>query len=207
MDKITWSGRITGIQPRIKLTRSYDERTHSYLGYLLRIAGPVDGKESTFSVGLGPSTFERLRPDVGDDVRGLGVVAPETETADLYRVSKVEIVKGTAAGHAVSDPPWPGRGPDLREYRRRGHRRLDARRFEGECRDCKWGCRMAVDIILDKWNPRVRKRRFETFCYGPLSCELYRAGRRRTVPWKGGPAWEEPDWLEEEETSHRHPDE
>lgn len=39
MDKIEWSGRIVAIQPRIRLMRSFDERYHSYLGFVLRIDG------------------------------------------------------------------------------------------------------------------------------------------------------------------------
>ncbi len=31
MDKIEWSGRIQALQPRIRLMRSFDERSHSYL--------------------------------------------------------------------------------------------------------------------------------------------------------------------------------
>jgi hypothetical protein len=40
-DKIAWSGAVTAVQPRIRLTRSFDERSHTYLGYLLRIDGTV----------------------------------------------------------------------------------------------------------------------------------------------------------------------
>jgi len=35
---------------------------------------------------------------------------------------------------------------------------------------------MPVEMIVDQWNPRVRKYRFAPFCYGPKSCPLYRAG-------------------------------
>ena len=41
---------------------------------------------------------------------------------------------------------------------------------------------MAVEIIADNWNPRDRKKyRYETFCYGPLNCKLYKAGANRKV--------------------------
>jgi hypothetical protein len=30
---------VTAVQPRIVLTRSFDERSHSYLGYVLRLEG------------------------------------------------------------------------------------------------------------------------------------------------------------------------
>lgn len=36
-EKTAWSGRIIAVQPRIRLTRSFDERYHSYQGYVLRI--------------------------------------------------------------------------------------------------------------------------------------------------------------------------
>lgn len=32
------------------------------------------------------------------------------------------------------------------------------------------GSRMPVEMIVDQWNPRVRRYRDETFCYGPKSC-------------------------------------
>ena len=53
VDKIDWTGTVLGIQPRIRLTRSYDERMHSYLGYMLRLEGSVSSDEAKFSVGLG----------------------------------------------------------------------------------------------------------------------------------------------------------
>ena len=43
-EKVAWSGSVTAIQPRIRLTRSFDERSHTYLGYLLRVEGSGDGR-------------------------------------------------------------------------------------------------------------------------------------------------------------------
>ena len=40
--KLSWQGRVLGVQPRIRLLRSFDERTHNYLGYVLRIEGSLD---------------------------------------------------------------------------------------------------------------------------------------------------------------------
>jgi len=34
MDKSTFTGKITSIQPRIRLTRSFDEGSHTYLAIL-----------------------------------------------------------------------------------------------------------------------------------------------------------------------------
>jgi hypothetical protein len=53
MDKSIFKGKITSIQPRIRLTRSFDEASHTYLGYAIKIAGTIDDEETTFSIGIG----------------------------------------------------------------------------------------------------------------------------------------------------------
>jgi len=62
---------------------------------------------------------------------------------------------------------------------------------------------MAVEMIIDQWNPSKKRYRQETFCYGPKSCPFYKAGLTRTVPGRKGMSWEEEDWVDEEATSHR----
>ena len=58
-DKSTFKGIITSIQPRIRLTRSFDEASHTYLGYAIKIAGTIDNQETIssnqniFSIGIG----------------------------------------------------------------------------------------------------------------------------------------------------------
>jgi hypothetical protein len=32
-EKIGWQGVLLSVQPRIRLTRSFDQRSHTYLGY------------------------------------------------------------------------------------------------------------------------------------------------------------------------------
>ena len=67
---------------------------------------------------------------------------------------------------------------------------------------------MAVEMIVDNWNPRAARRyRRETFCYGPKSCPSYRPGPTRKVPGRKGASWEEEDWVDEDATAHRGPDE
>ncbi|HHL40507.1 MAG TPA: hypothetical protein ENJ37_08370 [Deltaproteobacteria bacterium] len=39
--KIAWCGRIKAVQPRIRPMRSFDERHHSYQGYVLRVDGTI----------------------------------------------------------------------------------------------------------------------------------------------------------------------
>jgi len=66
---------------------------------------------------------------------------------------------------------------------------------------------MPVEIIIDQWNPSQKRYRFESFCYGPKSCSLYRPGRIRSVPGRKGMVWEEEDWVDEQDIAHRSMDE
>ncbi len=66
---------------------------------------------------------------------------------------------------------------------------------------------MPVEIIIDHWNPGKRDYRFETFCYGPLSCKFYKAGPTRKVKGRNGMVYEEEDWVDEEAVGHREIDE
>ena len=40
--KSTFKGTIISIQPRIRLTRSFDEASHTYLGYAITLEGELD---------------------------------------------------------------------------------------------------------------------------------------------------------------------
>ena len=66
---------------------------------------------------------------------------------------------------------------------------------------------MPVEMIIDQWKPWQKRYRFETFCYGPKSCPNYKAGPKRKVPGRKGMSYTEEDWVDEEATSHRGPDE
>ena len=67
---------------------------------------------------------------------------------------------------------------------------------------------MAVEITVDKWKPHLApKRRFETFCYGPTSCRLYKSGPPRTILGRRSESWTEGDWIDEDAVAHRDPDE
>jgi len=195
------------VQPRIRLKRSFDERGHSYLGYCLVIEGLIDGETHQFSVGIGKAAQAKHRFQVGDEVSGqsVPVADPRKEPVEFYRASKLQVLEH-GGGPAEEPPPWHGVPPDLETYRSRGHRRLSARTYASKCTSCIWGCRMPVEMIIDPWQ-RTMRYRFETFCYGPKSCAFYQAGPRRVVPGRKGMQWEEPDWVDEELTAHRGPDE
>ncbi len=131
---------------------------------------------------------------------------PRKETAAFYKTSGLKVVKD-AECEIPAGPPFLGVPPDLETYRSRGHRRLDARTYAIKCSTCIWGCRMPVEMIIDHWNPSKKQYRFETFCYGPKSCALYKAGPTRKVPGRKGMSCTEEDWIDEDATAHRGPDE
>jgi hypothetical protein len=206
--RVPWNGVVESVQPRIRLTRSFDQRSHTYQGYVLRVLGVMGAQSREFLVAVGTGAQAKHLLRAGDQVSGQGlpIADPRTETAELYRVSQLKVLKrGVDTSHIV--PPWHGVPPSLPVYRQRGHRRLALRTYESKCTSCIWGCRMAVQIIIDQWNPSRRRHRQETFCYGPLSCRLYKAGPTRKVPGRRGMTWEEEDWIDEEAVSHRGPEE
>jgi hypothetical protein len=214
MNKLSFKGTIQSIQPRIRLTRSFDEASHTYLGYAIKIAGTIDNQETIssnqniFSIGIGKAAQAKFSFKVNDIISGecLPVPDPDMEPVDYYKVSKLaKIAEGEQGSLSV---PWELVPPELEVYRERGHRRLAARTYDSKCSSCMWGCRMPVEIIVDNWNPRgKRKYRFETFCYGPLSCKLYKAGPNRKVQGRGGMVYVEEDWVDEANVAHRGMDE
>ncbi|MFC1960816.1 hypothetical protein ACFLYO_08900 [Chloroflexota bacterium] len=203
-EKLNWTGRIVSVQPRIRLTRSFDQRSHSYQGYCLMIDGLIDGEETEFSVGIGKAAQAKHEFQVGDEVSGaaLPVADERLEPVEYYKASKLKVLRRPAQ-QDEKPPPWHGAPVDLQTYRARGHRRLAARTYESRCSSCVWGCRMPVEMIIDHWHPGQKRYRFETFCYGPKSCAFYRAGPTRKVPGRRGMSWEEADWVDEDATAHR----
>jgi hypothetical protein len=203
--KVSFGGVVLAVQSRIRMTRSFDERAHTYLGYALRIHGVVDGEPREFSVGIGPAA--QAEHQIGKDDRVRGVAEPvadsRLETVEFYKVSKFVVDEREPPATLSPPPPWHGAPPDLTVYRTRGARRLDGRTFTTKCSTCIWSCNMAVEMIVDHWKPDIRRYRTETFCYGPKSCRLYRPGRCRVVPGRKGMSWVEEDWVDEEETRHR----
>jgi hypothetical protein len=202
--KVSWSGRILGVQPRIRLLRSFDERHHSYLGYVLRIQGKIGEDTGEFMVAVGKAAHEKHRFQAGMEVSGRAapVADPRLEAADCYKASGIKVLR-EAPADVKAGPPYFGVAPELAVYRSRGHRRLDARTYAARCINCIWGCRMPVEIIIDHWNPSQKRYRFETFCYGPKSCPFYKAGAKRRVPGRKGMVYIEEDWVDEDTTAHR----
>ena len=205
--RLAWSGLVVAVQPRIRLMRSFDQRRHSYQGYVLRIDGRCGDHAGEFLIAVGKGAHEKHRFCVGMDLSGFSIPVddPRLEVAGFYKTSGIKICKETESGTSET-PPFQGVPPGLETYRSRGHRRLDTRTYEKKCTTCIWGCRMPVEMIIDHWNPSQKRYRFETFCYGPKSCSLYRAGATRKVPGRKGMSYTEEDWIDEDATSHREPD-
>ena len=190
------------------MLRSFDERSHNYMGYALRVAGTISGEDREFSIGIGKAAQAKHQFRVGDIVSGqsLPVMDDRREAVEFYKTSKLRVVE-RAGDNYNEPPPWLGVPPTLETYRARGHRRLAARTYNTGCSSCLWGCRMPVEMIIDQWNPSQKRYRFEIFCYGPKSCLVYKAGLTRRVPGRKGMVWEEEDWVDEHDTAHRSPDE
>ena len=142
MDKLSFKGTITSIQPRIRLTRSFDEASHTYLGYAIKIAGTIDGEETIssnqniFSIGTGKAAQAKFNFKVNDVISGecLPVPDPDMEPVAYYKVSKLAKVAEGEPGSISA--PWELVPPELEVYRERGHRRLAARTYDTKCYSC-----------------------------------------------------------------------
>jgi hypothetical protein len=141
-NKLTWAGTITGVQPRIRLTRSFDQSSHTYLGYVLRLDGSVGGEKREFIVAIGKAVQVKHSFRVGDKITGESepVEDARIEVAGLYKTAKLKVLNRPSP-EAPSPPPWLGVPPALDVYRARGHRRLDAKTYESKCSSCTWARR------------------------------------------------------------------
>jgi hypothetical protein len=195
--KNRFEGKITAVKARIRLIRSFDEVSHAYLGYLLVIDGIVDRNECKgLRIAVGKKAHEKHQFRIGDRITGEAqpVEKPKQEWADFYKVSRLKIIcRGDPSEERAADSRG-GIAPLLIVYRERGHLRLDPRTYEAKCRQCPWGLVMATEIIVDHWNPDIKKWRYETHCYGPKDCNNYRPGKPRSVPGRKGMIWVDNDY-------------
>lgn len=93
VQKIQWSGVLVAVQPRIRLGRSFDQRSHTYLGYAPRVRGSVGNEAREFLVGVGEGAHAKHHFQVGDTVSGeaLPVSDPRLETVEFYKVSDLKV--------------------------------------------------------------------------------------------------------------------
>jgi hypothetical protein len=193
---LAFSGEVIAVKARIRLLRSFDEVSHQYQGYTLVMRGAVDGaRRDEFRVAVGPAAHEKHRFRIGDHADGRAAVVenPKTEWAEFYKAAGLTLIsRGPTDQDRAADPDG-GVAPPLDEYRKHGHRRLDARTCSTKCVLCPFGLTMATEITIDKWNPSRKRWRFETHCYGPKDCSRYRAGAPRQVPGRKGDVWIDDD--------------
>ncbi len=115
-NKHAWEGKILAIQPRIRLLRSFDQRSHSYLGYILHLNGFLGGVPQEFLVAIGKAAEENLQFRSGDMALGEShpVQDNRTEVAKFYKTSKLTLLERSVAEPAltaVSDTDHQHRRP------------------------------------------------------------------------------------------------
>jgi hypothetical protein len=91
--KIPWQGVLLSVQPRIRLTRWFDQRSHAYLGYALKVSGRAGSEAREFLVGVGQGAHMKHHFRAGNAVSGdaLPVPDPRFETVEFYKVSKLSV--------------------------------------------------------------------------------------------------------------------
>jgi hypothetical protein len=117
LQTIRWTGHIISVRLRIRLTRSFDEWGHSYLGYCVHLDGIIGDEFRVFSVGIGPATQQKHRFRVGDEVSGVSVpVADEQrEPVETHSAGRPGVLERNT-DMQWSPPPWLGTPPDLETY-------------------------------------------------------------------------------------------
>lgn len=207
--KIEWQGTIASIQPRTRVWRYLtDNRTHYHLGYNLFLDGVADGYECRFGVAISEKQQIAGGFRIGDVVSGTAWSKqyPEREYADFYRAGLLKRLSASENSHKVAPPPWMTTPPDMKTYEDRGARMLSLSCWKGKCFQCVWAAMSNVEIIWD-FDRHINKYRFESFCYGPKSCKLYKMGKARSVPYKNRGSSLDSGWLDDLCTEGRGPDE
>jgi hypothetical protein len=92
--KLLWRGSVTSVQPRIRLTRSFDKRSHSYLGYALRVTEEIGSQEEEFFIGIGKAAQTKHKFRVGDITSGLSlpVLDNRLEAVEFCKTSNVSVL-------------------------------------------------------------------------------------------------------------------
>jgi hypothetical protein len=182
-EKVEWSGIVVAIQPRTVVWRyKIDNRTHYHKGYNIFLNGEVDGTAAPFSVAISEAQQQKLEFRIGDAAKGTAwtKMYKESDYADYYRAGGLKILcRATQTGTA--SPPFLIPPPDMATYEWRGARMLSLSSYKSKCFQCAWATMAAVEIEYN-WG-KTKKYRFESFCYGPKSCKLYKMGKSRAVPY------------------------
>ena len=91
--KIPWQGVLLSVQPRIRLTRSFDQRSHTYLGYALKVSGRIGSEAREFLVGVGQGAHMKHHFRAGNASSGDAQPVPDArlETVEFYKHSKLKV--------------------------------------------------------------------------------------------------------------------
>ena len=203
-EKIEFCGIIQSVQPRSNVWRyRLDNRTHSLIGYNLFLKGTAEGIEKEFAVAVSEKQTMKMRFHIGDEILGTAwtKMYPKLEYADYYRAGGLRKISEASDSGDGSTAPWTDEAPELSVYDWRGCRMLDSRSWKGKCFTCKWAC-MANVTIEYNWGIS-QKFRFESFCYGPKNCRLYKMGKPRAVPYKDCGSDYDTGWLDDICTENR----
>jgi hypothetical protein len=111
-EKIPWHGVLIAVQPRIRLIRSFGQRSHTYLGYTLTVRGNVGPEAREFHLGVGQGAHARHQFRAGDTVSSdaLPVVDQRVETVEFYKIRNLK-VRGPEAEEEPLAPLWFGVPP------------------------------------------------------------------------------------------------
>ncbi len=197
--KVNWKGKILSIQPRTRVWRYLtDNRTHYYLGYNFFIEGCSSDGKRQFTVAISEKQQLRSVFQVGDEIEGTAWTKKyeEREFADYYKAGSLKLLDRLAENLEVITPPWIMLPPTMQIYEERGARILSKSLWETKCFKCIWANMANVEIQWD-FDKDIKKYRFETFCYGPKSCEFYKMGRPRSVPYKNRHSTIDDGYLDE----------
>jgi len=189
-EKVSWQGRVLAVKPRIRLVRSYDQRSHVYLGFSLFLDGSLDEELREFSVGLGKAAQAKHLFRTGDVVSGTS--SPVADNRFGERRSLQDERPETSLKRAGVGELWPALARSTALPRDLSRERASSSRCSNLRRrmpSLHLGCRMPVEMTIDHWNPQKKKYRVERFCYGPKSCRLYPAGATRKVPGRHAMQW------------------
>lgn len=180
------------------------------------------GAAYDFCVAISEKQQEKLGFRIGDRAKGTAwtPLYPNAEFADLYRAGALKAVERSGADTPVmavvtdieplydgthiprvfsSDypgPPWAVAAPPLDVYSWRGARMLAKPCWKGKCFRCVWAAMANVTIQYD-FDRGIERKRFEPFCYGPLTCKHYKMGPARSVLYKGFSGVKDEGWLDE----------
>ena len=146
---------MSSVQPRIRLTRSFDERSHTYLGYVLRVNGLMDGQAEEFLVAIGRAAQEKHRFRIGDRIQGASesVADARLESASYYKTSGLKLTQRQAEP-ADDSPPYSGVAPALESTEAR-HRRLQPAVYGSPvCHvsgavGCRWRSSLTIGTLTD----------------------------------------------------------